>query len=81
MGLYKSSRLPYWQVIFGGRWRHLIGESELWERLGGVDIAFTPASFGQANTQVFVALYTSLVHLIVKKKARIIRCLHTYTMS
>lgn len=69
VGFYKLSRLPYWQVIFGGRWRHLIGESELWERLGGVDIAFTPASFGQANTQVFVVLYTSLVHLIVKKKA------------
>lgn len=40
------------QVIFGGRWRHLVGEPELWERVGGVDIAFTLASFGQANTQV-----------------------------
>lgn len=43
-------------VIFGGRWRHLVGEPELWERVGGVDIAFTPASFGQANTQAFEAL-------------------------
>lgn len=28
------------------------GEQEVWERLGGVDLAFTPASFGQANLQV-----------------------------
>lgn len=47
--------LCFVQVIFGGRWRHLVGEPELWERVGGVDIAFTPASFGQANTQVFVS--------------------------
>ena len=33
-----------------------MGEPELWERVGGVDIAFTPASFGQANTQVVIFL-------------------------
>lgn len=45
-----------------------MGELDLWERLGGVDIAFTPASFGQANTQVFVVLYTSPVRLMFKNK-------------
>lgn len=48
--------MSFVQVIFGGRWRHLVGELELWERVGGVDIAFTPASFGQANTQVLMLL-------------------------
>lgn len=42
------------QIIFGGRWQHILGESELWERMSGVDISFTPASFGQANLQVFL---------------------------
>jgi hypothetical protein len=41
-------------IIFGGRWRHILGEPELWERMSGVDISFTPASFGQANLQVFL---------------------------
>jgi tRNA/tmRNA/rRNA uracil-C5-methylase (TrmA/RlmC/RlmD family) len=39
-------------IILGNRWRHMHGEQEVWERLGGVDLAFTPASFGQANLQV-----------------------------
>jgi hypothetical protein len=37
-----------------------VGEPELWERVGGVDIAFTPASFGQANTQVLILLTWSV---------------------
>jgi hypothetical protein len=42
------------QIIFGHKWRHLIGENDLWERYGGVDISLDPYSFGQANTLVRV---------------------------
>lgn len=42
----------YSQVIFGNRWRHLLGERDFWEHVGGIDICLTPSSFGQANTQV-----------------------------
>lgn len=40
------------QTIFGNGWRHLLGEKEFWEHIGGVDISLVPSSFGQANTQV-----------------------------
>ncbi|KAL3691988.1 hypothetical protein R1sor_005639 [Riccia sorocarpa] len=47
-------------IIFGGKWRHLLGEDQLWERIGGADICFTPATFGQANLQAFEALLRRL---------------------
>ncbi|CAM6119504.1 unnamed protein product [Calypogeia fissa] len=47
-------------IIFGGKWRHLLGEQEMWERIAGADICFTPASFGQANLQAFEALLRKL---------------------
>ena len=40
------------QIIFGNRWRHLLGERDFWEHVGGIDIALAPSSFGQANTRV-----------------------------
>lgn len=40
------------QVIFGNRWRHLLGETDFWENAGGIDISLAPSSFGQANTRV-----------------------------
>lgn len=40
------------QIIFGNRWRHLLGDRDFWEHLGGIDIALAPSSFGQANTRV-----------------------------
>ncbi|XP_073152461.1 uncharacterized protein [Henckelia pumila] len=43
-------------IIFGNRWRHLLGEKEFWEHVGGIDISQVPSSFGQANTQAFDAL-------------------------
>nr|DAD30593.1 TPA_asm: hypothetical protein HUJ06_009444 [Nelumbo nucifera] len=39
-------------IIFGNRWRHLLGESNFWEHVGGIDISLAPSSFGQANTRV-----------------------------
>ncbi|XP_068654272.1 uncharacterized protein [Aristolochia californica] len=47
-------------VIFGNRWRHLLGERDLWERVGGVDICLAPSTFGQANTKAFDSLLKKL---------------------
>lgn len=42
----------YEQIIFGNKWRHLLGERDFWEHIGGIDVSLDPSSFGQANTQV-----------------------------
>ncbi|CAD5192340.1 unnamed protein product [Musa acuminata subsp. malaccensis] len=47
-------------VIFGNRWRHLLGQREFWEHIGGIDICLDPSSFGQANTQAFNSLLRKL---------------------
>lgn len=47
-------------VIFGARWRHLAGPKVLWENLGGVDLAFSPGAFGQANYSQFSRLLSAL---------------------
>lgn len=57
-----SVGLPYvffWlvlQIIFGNRWRHLLGERDFWEHVGGIDVSLAPSSFGQANTRVEVLM-------------------------
>ncbi|KAL4192519.1 hypothetical protein AMTRI_Chr06g172390 [Amborella trichopoda] len=47
-------------IIFGNRWRHLIGERDFWEHIGGIDISLIPSSFGQANTKAFDSLLQKL---------------------
>lgn len=47
-------------VIFGNRWRHLLGDREFWEHVGGIDISLDPSSFGQANTRAFESLLRKL---------------------
>ncbi|XP_038974334.1 uncharacterized RNA methyltransferase pc1998 [Phoenix dactylifera] len=47
-------------IIFGNRWRHLLGERDFWEHIGGVDISLDPSSFGQANTLAFNSLIRKL---------------------
>lgn len=47
-------------IIFGNRWRHLVGERDFWEHVGGIDIYLTPSSFGQANTRAFDSLLHKL---------------------
>ncbi|WOK94490.1 hypothetical protein Cni_G03192 [Canna indica] len=47
-------------VIFGNKWRHLLGEREFSEHIGGIDISLDPSSFGQANTQAFNSLLRKL---------------------
>ncbi|RWR74547.1 RNA methyltransferase [Cinnamomum micranthum f. kanehirae] len=54
----KLNALSY--IIFGNRWRHLLGEKDLWEHIGGIDISLAPSSFGQANTQAFDSLLRKL---------------------
>ncbi|GJP58627.1 hypothetical protein CLOP_g812, partial [Closterium sp. NIES-67] len=56
-------------VIFGGRWRHMIGPTDMWERLGGVDVCFTPGSFGQANYKAFDAMLKHLHSLIPRRSS------------
>ncbi|KAH6758589.1 S-adenosyl-L-methionine-dependent methyltransferases superfamily protein [Perilla frutescens var. frutescens] len=47
-------------VIFGNRWRHLLGEPDFWEHVGGIDVSIAPSSFGQANTRAFDSLLRKL---------------------
>ncbi|KAF9603023.1 hypothetical protein IFM89_033650 [Coptis chinensis] len=47
-------------IIFGNRWRHLLGERDFWEHVGGIDISLAPSSFGQANTRAFDSLLRKL---------------------
>lgn len=47
-------------IIFGNRWRHLLGDREFWEHMGGVDLSIDPSSFAQANTQAFNSLLRRL---------------------
>ncbi|XP_052624534.1 uncharacterized protein LOC111889097 [Lactuca sativa] len=47
-------------VIFGNRWRHLLGERDFWEHVGGIDVYLAPSSFGQANTRAFDSLLQKL---------------------
>ncbi|KAG2714849.1 hypothetical protein I3760_03G047400 [Carya illinoinensis] len=47
-------------IIFGNRWRHLLGERDFWEHVGGIDISLAPSSFGQANTRAFDVLLRKL---------------------
>lgn len=56
-------------IIFGGRWRHLLGEQQCWERIGGVDVSLTPASFSQANLQAFESLLRKLQKFVKPGKA------------
>lgn len=47
-------------IIFGNRWRHLLGERDFWEHVGGIDVFLAPSSFGQANTRAFDSLLQKL---------------------
>ncbi|KAI4350523.1 hypothetical protein L6164_004972 [Bauhinia variegata] len=47
-------------IIFGNRWRHLLGEKDFWEHVGGIDVSLAPSSFGQANTRAFDILLRKL---------------------
>ncbi|CAJ1946629.1 unnamed protein product [Sphenostylis stenocarpa] len=47
-------------IIFGNRWRHLLGERDFWEHVGGIDVSLAPCSFGQANTRAFDTLLRKL---------------------
>ncbi|XP_047329349.1 uncharacterized RNA methyltransferase pc1998 [Impatiens glandulifera] len=47
-------------IIFGNRWRYLVGERDFWEHVGGIDVSLAPSSFGQANTRAFDSLLRRL---------------------
>ncbi|WZZ01746.1 hypothetical protein YC2023_074074 [Brassica napus] len=53
------SSVILWQ-IGNVLWRHLLGERDFWEHVGGIDISLDPSSFGQANTRAFDSLLWKL---------------------
>ncbi|KAI0489425.1 hypothetical protein KFK09_029268 [Dendrobium nobile] len=58
----------YVQIIFGNRWRLLLGERDFWEHIGGIDVCLDPCSFGQANTQVNIKLCKMCLYTLQKGK-------------
>lgn len=51
-------------VIFGGDWKLIKGEEWLWENLLHAEVCFHPASFAQANPEMFEKLLVRLNELI-----------------
>lgn len=47
-------------IILGNLWLHLYGEEWLWDRFCGRDVCFHPASFAQANPEMFERLLIEL---------------------
>ena len=47
-------------VIFGKEWELVVGERFLWEQFLGIEVAFLPQSFAQANPDLFTRLLASL---------------------
>lgn len=47
-------------IILGDRWLHLYGEVWLWDRFCGRHVCFHPASFAQANPEMFEKLLIKL---------------------
>ncbi len=43
-------------TIFGKAWEKVTGEDVLWEQIAGLDIAFGPSHFGQANLEMYEKL-------------------------
>lgn len=51
-------------VIFGPAWHCCWGERWLWERIDEVELAFTPATFGQANLGLFESMLRDIRSLV-----------------
>lgn len=54
-------------VIFGSDWQRIIGEEWLWETIAGCKICFHPASFAQANLEMFDRLIEHIKPFIPKE--------------
>jgi len=54
-------------VIFGEDWKLIKGEPLLWEKFGKVEVCFHPASFAQANLDLFEKMLTSIRRMIPDK--------------
>jgi 23S rRNA (uracil1939-C5)-methyltransferase len=57
-------------TIFGSEWTKINGEDLLWECFDGQFICYLPASFGQANLELFERLVCKIKH-IVTPQARV----------
>lgn len=47
-------------TIFGKAWQKIAGDDELWESIGGLEVAFGPSHFGQANLAMYEQLVTDI---------------------
>lgn len=54
-------------VIFGEEWELAFGEPFLWETLEGVNVCFHPASFAQANIEMFAKMVSAIKNKISQK--------------
>lgn len=57
-------------TIFSPEWRCLFGDAWLWEKLGSTEICFQPASFGQANLEMFDQMLAR-IHQILLPDAKV----------
>ncbi|KAL6586378.1 hypothetical protein OROMI_001366 [Orobanche minor] len=63
-------------IIFGNKWRHLLGERDFWEHVGGIDVSMVPSSFGQANTRNQDCPVTKIgLSLAATRKCRYVKCM------
>lgn len=51
-------------TIFGPTWLKVMGEEYLWEKFGTVEICYKPATFGQANLDLFEKMLQQLYQWI-----------------
>ncbi|KAL6270016.1 hypothetical protein ACE6H2_026927 [Prunus campanulata] len=68
---------PVMQIIFGNGWRHLLGEKDFWEHVGGIDISLAPSSFGQANTRfiLYITWSNATFDTLLRKLQRSVKCI------
>lgn len=55
-------------VIFGKKWYLIRGKEDLWEKIGGIEICFHPASFAQANLDLFEEMLKKVKEQVTESK-------------
>jgi tRNA/tmRNA/rRNA uracil-C5-methylase (TrmA/RlmC/RlmD family) len=55
-------------VIFGEKWLLIKGEEDLWEKFGDVEVCFHPASFAQANLDLFEVMLKKIKQQITENE-------------
>lgn len=55
-------------TIFGPKWEKISGEDLIWEEIAGIQVAFGPSHFGQANLEMYEALILDLQKQILPNR-------------